>query len=183
MPQFCIPCGNALGATWNENLIHLTGEILSKECVAKGAHVWLGPTVNISRSPLNGRGFECISEDPHLTGMLAAVITRRVQSEGTLAALKHRVANEQETKKMSLDICVSGRALREIYLKPLQFALKHSHLASSCRLTTRCKGCTCLRHASFFSRSYVRNGDSMAWSRATGTEPAPLKHLSIVVLT
>lgn len=99
---------------------------MSKECAAKGARVWLGPNVNIIRSPMNGRGFECFSEDPHLSGMLAAAIIRGVRSGGTLAALKHFVANDQETEKISVDVCMSERALREIYLKPFQIALRDS---------------------------------------------------------
>ncbi|EXF79977.1 Cel3c [Colletotrichum fioriniae PJ7] len=127
MPALCIPCGSGLGATWNAELIEQAGQLLSKECDAKGAHVWLGPTVNIIRSPLNGRGFESFSEDPHLGGMLAAAIIRGVQSRGTLAALKHFVANDQETEKMSLDVRMSDRALREIYLLPFQIALRDSN--------------------------------------------------------
>ncbi|GJC99084.1 betaglucosidase [Colletotrichum higginsianum] len=127
VPALCIPCGSGLGATWNPELIEKAGQLLSKECDAKGAHVWLGPTVNIIRSPLNGRGFESFSEDPHLSGILAAAIIRGVQSRGTLAALKHFVANDQETDKMSLDVCMSDRALREVYLLPFQIALRDSN--------------------------------------------------------
>lgn len=127
IPAACIPSGQGLGATWNDELVQQAGELLSKECAAKGAQVWLGPNVNIPRSPLNGRAFECISEDPHLSGMLAAAIIRGVQSGGTLAALKHYVANDQETAKISIDVCVSDRALREIYLMPFQIALRDSN--------------------------------------------------------
>ncbi|KAF6802743.1 Cel3c [Colletotrichum sojae] len=126
VPALCIPCGSGLGATWNPELIEQAGQLLSRECDAKGAHVWLGPTVNIIRSPLNGRGFESFSEDPHLSGVLAAAIIKGVQSRGTLAALKHFVANDQETDKMSVDVRVSDRALREIYLMPFQIALRDS---------------------------------------------------------
>ncbi|KAI8313039.1 putative beta-glucosidase K [Colletotrichum sp. SAR11_59] len=126
VPALCIPCGSGLGATWNPELIEQAGKLLSKECEAKGAHVWLGPTVNIIRSPLNGRGFESFSEDPHLSGILAGSIIKGVQSRGTLAALKHFVANDQETEKMSVDVCISDRALREIYLMPFQIALRDS---------------------------------------------------------
>ena len=122
----CIPCGTALGATWNTKLIEQAGELLAKECSAKGAQVWLGPTVNICRSPLNGRGFECFSEDPYLTGMLAAAIIRGVQSRGTMAAIKHFVANDQETEKTTIDVQMCERTLREIYLRPFQIALRDS---------------------------------------------------------
>lgn len=124
MPALCIPCGTGLGATWNPDLIYAAGQLLSRECEAKGAHVWLGPTVNIVRGPLNGRGFESFSEDPHLSGVLAGSIIQGVQSRGTLAALKHYVANDQETEKMAIDVCMSERALREVYLRPFQIAMR-----------------------------------------------------------
>ncbi|RGP62712.1 hypothetical protein FSPOR_9099 [Fusarium sporotrichioides] len=124
VPALCIPCGTGLGATWNPELLYAAGQLLSRECEAKGAHVWLGPTVNLVRGPLNGRGFESFSEDPHLSGVLATAIVKGVQSRGTAAALKHFVANDQETAKMSTDICMSARALREVYLKPFQMAVR-----------------------------------------------------------
>ncbi|KAF5024520.1 hypothetical protein F66182_3460 [Fusarium sp. NRRL 66182] len=124
VPGLCVPCGTGLGATWNPELIYEAGQLLSRECDAKGAHIWLGPTVNLVRGPLNGRGFESFSEDPYLSGVLATAIIRGVQSRGTAAALKHFVANDQETAKMSTDICMSERALREVYLKPFQMAVR-----------------------------------------------------------
>ncbi|KAM0234988.1 hypothetical protein ACHAP5_009850 [Fusarium lateritium] len=126
VPALCIPCGTGLGATWNPELLYAAGQLLSRECEAKGAHVWLGPTVNLVRGPLNGRGFESFSEDPYLSGVLATAIIKGVQSRGTGAALKHFVANDQETAKMSVDICMSERALREVYLKPFQMAVRDS---------------------------------------------------------
>ncbi|KAF5591141.1 beta-glucosidase [Fusarium subglutinans] len=124
VPALCIPCGTGLGATWNPDLLYSAGQLLSRECDAKGAHIWLGPTVNLVRGPLNGRGFESFSEEPYLSGVLATEIIRGVQSRGTAAALKHFVANDQETAKMSTDICMSERALREVYLKPFQMAVR-----------------------------------------------------------
>ncbi|KIL90184.1 hypothetical protein FAVG1_06923 [Fusarium avenaceum] len=124
VPALCIPCGTGLGATWNPELLYAAGQLLSRECEAKGAHVWLGPTVNLVRGPLNGRGFESFSEEPYLSGVMATAIINGVQSRGTAAALKHFVANDQETAKMSVDICVSERALREVYLKPFQMAVR-----------------------------------------------------------
>ncbi|KAL2844874.1 putative beta-glucosidase K [Aspergillus pseudodeflectus] len=125
VPALCIPCGTGLGATWNPELLYSAGQLLSSECEAKGAHVWLGPTVNLVRGPLNGRGFESFSEDPVLSGVLAGAIIRGVQSRGsTVAALKHFVANDQETMKVSVDVCMSERALREVYLKPFQIAVR-----------------------------------------------------------
>lgn len=116
-----------MAATWNLPLIERAGRLLSAECIEKGAHVWLGPTVNMIRSPLNGRGFECFSEDPLLSGKIAAAVIRGVQRDGrTMAALKHFVANDQETEKMSVDVRVGERALREIYLKPFEIAVREA---------------------------------------------------------
>ncbi|KAF4946934.1 hypothetical protein FSARC_14083 [Fusarium sarcochroum] len=106
VPALCIPCGTGLGATWNPDLLYAGGQLLSL------------------RGPLNGRGFESFSEDPHLSGVLATAIIKGVQSRGTAAALKHFVANDQETAKMLTDICMSERALREVYLKPFQMAVR-----------------------------------------------------------
>ncbi|PVH79344.1 glycoside hydrolase family 3 protein [Cadophora sp. DSE1049] len=125
VPGLCIPCGSGLGATWNKSLLQSPGDLLSQECKVKGAHAWLGPTVNMHRSPLNGRGFESFSEDPFLSGMLAARIIEGVQSGGSAAVLKHFVANDQETGKRSVDVVISDRALREIYLLHFEPALKY----------------------------------------------------------
>lgn len=139
----CIPCGTGLGSTWNKNLIYDAGVLLSEECTTKGAHAWLGPTVNMPRSPLNGRGFECLSEDPFLSGMLAASIINGVQSKGTLAVLKHFVANDQEKEKNTVDVRVSDRALREIYMKPFQLAIRHSTPASVMSSYSKVQGVSC----------------------------------------
>ncbi|CZT46602.1 related to Probable beta-glucosidase K [Rhynchosporium secalis] len=125
VPGVCIPCGSGLGATWNKTLLKALGVLLSQECKVKGAHAWLDPTVNMHRSPLNGRGFESFSEDPFLSGILAAKIIEGVQSGGSAAVLKHFVANDQETEKRSVDVVISDRALREIYLLPFQLALRY----------------------------------------------------------
>lgn len=91
------------------------------------AHVLLAPTVNTQRSPLGGRGFESFSEDPHLNGTIASAYINGVQSKGVSACIKHYVANDAELERMSMDSVVSERALREIYLKPFELAVKHSN--------------------------------------------------------
>jgi beta-glucosidase len=107
-------------------LIQQIGEYLGKECKARGADVLLAPTVNIHRSPLGGRNFESFSEDPFLTGKIAAAYVRGVQSQGIAATIKHFVANEQETHRMTIDSIVGERSLREIYLKPFEIAIRES---------------------------------------------------------
>ncbi len=129
MPSTCLPCGTALGATWNTDLLYRAGELISEECAANGASVWLGPTVNIQRSPLGGRGFESFSEDPFLSGTLAGKYIKGAQDGGTCAVLKHFVCNDMEEERMSVDVRVSERALREIYLLPFQMAIRHANPA------------------------------------------------------
>lgn len=103
------------------------GELLGREAKAKGAHVLLGPTINIHRSPLGGRGFESFSEDAVLSGNLAGHYCRGIQKENIIPTLKHFVCNDQEHERKAVDVIVTNRALREIYLLPFQIALRLSN--------------------------------------------------------
>ncbi|KAH8809202.1 glycoside hydrolase superfamily [Xylogone sp. PMI_703] len=123
-PAACFPCGTALAATWNMPLLEEAGHLMGEEAIVKGAHVLLGPTVNMQRSPLGGRGFESFSEDPILAGLSAAAIVRGVQSTHVVATIKHFVANDQEHERMAVDAIITQRALREIYLLPFQIAVR-----------------------------------------------------------
>ncbi|KAF5026959.1 hypothetical protein F66182_989 [Fusarium sp. NRRL 66182] len=127
VPAACLPCGTALAASWSVSLMGDAGELIAQECHAKSAHVWLGPTTNIQRSPLGGRGFESFSEDPFLGGSLAAAIIKAVQRDGVACALKHFVANDMEHERTLVDCLISPRALREIYLLPFQLAIRDSN--------------------------------------------------------
>lgn len=120
----CIPCGTALGATWDRELLYRAGVLLGEECISKGAHLWLGPTINIQRSPMGGRGFESYSEDPHLSGILAASIIRGCESTGVQATPKHFVCNDQEHERRAVNTIVPERALREVYLRPFQIVAR-----------------------------------------------------------
>ena len=115
-----LPSGSAMAASWDEDLLHRVGEALAAEAVRKGVDVVLGPTINLHRSPLGGRHFECFSEDPLLTGRLAAAYVRGVQGQGVGACPKHYVANDAETERMSVDNRVDERTLRELYLDPFE---------------------------------------------------------------
>jgi beta-glucosidase len=119
-----------MGATWDPDLMRLAGVLIGEECKAKGAHCWLGPTVNTQRSPLGGRGFESFSEDPHLSGKIAASYIKGAQSTGVISTLKHFVANDQEHERMAVDVRVTDRALREIYLMPFQIAIRDANPGS-----------------------------------------------------
>ncbi|KAJ3776727.1 glycoside hydrolase family 3 protein [Lentinula raphanica] len=127
VPSSCFPSSTGLGASFDVDLAYKVGVALGEECRAKGCHILLGPTVNTQRSPLGGRSFESFAEDPTLNGLIAAAYINGVQSKGVSATIKHFVANDQEFERFSISSDVSERALREIYLKPFQLALKHSN--------------------------------------------------------
>ena len=121
------PVGIALGATWNPDLVEKVGKVLGDELKAKGAHILLAPTVNIHRTPIAGRNFECFSEDPFLSGMLASAYINGIQSKGVGACIKHFVANDQEFERFSISSEVDERTLREIYLEPFRIAIRNSN--------------------------------------------------------
>ncbi|KAJ3574795.1 hypothetical protein NP233_g1525 [Leucocoprinus birnbaumii] len=125
-PSSCFPCSTGLGSSFDVDLARRVGEALGDESRAKGVHVLLAPTVNTQRSPLGGRGFESFAEDPHLNGTIASAYINGLQSKGISATIKHFVANDQEYQRFSISSEVSERALREIYLKPFQIAIKNS---------------------------------------------------------
>lgn len=108
-------------------MIERIGSCLGDETLARGANVLLGPTVGMHRSPLGGRNFESFSEDPLLTGKLAAAYIRGLQSKNVAATIKHFVGNEQETHRMTINTIVEDRALREIYLKPFEIAIREAN--------------------------------------------------------
>lgn len=119
-PAACLPCGTALGSTWDTSLIEEAGRLMGTEAIAKGVHVSLGPTINMQRSPIGGRGFESYSEDPVLAGNMATAVVHGVQSKGVASCVKHFVCNDIEHERQAIDCMVSERALREIYLMPFQ---------------------------------------------------------------
>lgn len=126
MQAAVFPSGSSLAATWNTELIEQLGCHLGDETLARGANVLLAPTVCMHRSPLGGRNFESFSEDPYLTGKLAAAYIRGLQSKNVAATIKHFVGNEQETNRMTVDSVIEERALREIYLKPFEIAIREA---------------------------------------------------------
>jgi beta-glucosidase len=126
-PSVATPVGIALGATWNPELVEKVGNVLADELEAKGAHILLAPTVNIHRTPIAGRNFECYSEDPFLSGMLASAYIKGIQDKGKGACIKHFVANDQEYERFSMSSEVDERTLREIYLEPFRLAIRKSN--------------------------------------------------------
>jgi beta-glucosidase len=120
----CVPCGSALGATWSPELIERVGVLLGEEARTKGCRVLLAPTLNLHRSPLAGRNFECFSEDPLLAGRAAAAYVRGVQSQGVATTPKHLAGNEAEFERYTISSVVDERALRELYLPPFELAIR-----------------------------------------------------------
>ncbi|MEW6505248.1 MAG: glycoside hydrolase family 3 C-terminal domain-containing protein [Chloroflexota bacterium] len=123
-PSACTPVGTALAATWNTGLVEQIGRLLGEETRAKGADVLLAPTVNLHRTPVAGRNFECFSEDPCLTAEMAAAYIRGVQSQGVGCCIKHFVCNDQEYQRFSISAEVEERPLRELYLEPFRKAIR-----------------------------------------------------------
>ena len=123
-PSICIPCGSAIGATWNPETAQALGALVGREALDRGCRGLLAPTVNLHRSPLGGRNFECYSEDPLLSGALAAGFVRGVQSNGVFATVKHFVGNDAEFERSSISSVIDERALRELYLVPFETAVR-----------------------------------------------------------
>ena len=127
--QYCssIPIGTALAQSWNDRLCRECGDIIGREMEMFGIHLWLAPAHNIHRSPLCGRNFEYMSEDPYLSGCMAAAITNGVQEhEGCGTTVKHFFCNNQETNRTFSNSILSERALREIYLKSFEVCIRKS---------------------------------------------------------
>jgi beta-glucosidase len=116
LPATCFPTAAALGSSWDVDLLTEVGEALGAESRAAGVAVLLGPGVNIKRSPLCGRNFEYLSEDPVISGHLGAALVQGIQAMGVGASVKHFAANNQETGRMQVSAEVDERTLREIYL-------------------------------------------------------------------
>ena len=121
-----LPSPTCMAASWDEDLAERLGRFLATEARAKGVDVLLGPTINLHRSPLGGRHFECFSEDPLLTARIGAAYVRGVQSEGVAATPKHYVANDSETERFTVDARVGERALRECYLAPFEHLVREA---------------------------------------------------------
>ncbi|MDR0710392.1 MAG: glycoside hydrolase family 3 C-terminal domain-containing protein [Spirochaetaceae bacterium] len=124
VPAVCFPTASALASSFDRELLYRVGETLGNECQAEDVAILLGPGANIKRSPLCGRNFEYFSEDPYLSGELAAAHIQGLQSQGIGASLKHFAANNQETRRMTCSSNVEERALHEIYLASFEGAVK-----------------------------------------------------------
>lgn len=126
VPTASIPSGTVLACSWNKDLMYELGKMMGDQARAKGAHVLLGPTVNMARSPLGGRSFESFGEDPVLTGLLASALSQGVKDRKVMICPKHLACNDKEDNRMNMNVELSERALREIYMLPFMIVQKYN---------------------------------------------------------
>ena len=140
------PSLTCLAATWNRDLSTLYGHSLSEEFAFRGKDIILGPGVNIQRTPLNGRAFEYMGEDPMLAGQMAVPYIKAAQANGVACCLKHFVLNDQEKDRFSVNVNVSERAMREIYLAPFKRAVDEAHVYTIMGSYNLWHGVHCCQH-------------------------------------
>jgi beta-glucosidase len=152
VPATCFPSAVGMASSWSRDLVRRIGTALGEECQAEGVSVLLGPGANIKRSPLCGRNFEYFSEDPYLTGEMAASHIEGVQSQGVGTSLKHFAVNNQEHRRMTTDAVVDERTLREIYLTGFETAVKKSQPWTVMSAYNKLNGTYCSENETLLTR-------------------------------
>ncbi|MEV7523342.1 glycoside hydrolase family 3 C-terminal domain-containing protein [Streptomyces sp. NPDC091371] len=145
-PSIALPSPTALAAAWDPALARRAGRLLAQEARRKGVHVLLAPTVNLHRSPLGGRHFECYSEDPYLTGAIGTGYVSGVQDGGVGTTVKHFVGNDAETERFTVDSVIAPRPLRELYLAPFEAIVANAHPWGIMTAYNRVNGTTMTEH-------------------------------------
>jgi beta-glucosidase len=185
-PSSLLPCPVALAATWDEELVQRIASELGREARAKGIDVLLGPTVNIIRTPLSGRGFECFSEDPLLTSRIAVAYVRGVQDAGVGATVKHYVANDSETDRRTYDARVAEGVLRELYLPPFEACVGEADVFVVMAAYNSVNGASMTANATLLTdllkTEWGFGGVVVSdWSATTSTIPSALAGLDLVM--
>lgn len=161
------PTGTAFAAAWNPDLARLRGEVLGEEARFRKKDVLLGPGVNIIRSPLGGRNFEYMSEDPFLNARLAVPYIQGLQSRDVAASVKHYLANNQETNRTTVDVLMSERALREIYLPAFKAAIEEGGSYTIMNAYNKFRGDWCSENT-YVNRTLLR--EEMGFKGVTMTD-------------
>lgn len=151
LPATCFPTASALASSWDVDLAREVGAAIGIEAQVQGVQIVLGPGVNLKRSPLAGRNFEYMSEDPVLSGEMAAAFIEGVQVQGVGTSLKHFAANEQETGRMYVDSIVDERTLREVYLRAFEIAVRKARPWTLMCAYNRLNGEFCAEHRSLLT--------------------------------
>lgn len=185
-PSSSLPCGVALAATWDEQLIEQLAAALGREARARGVDVLLAPTVNIVRTPLSGRGFECFSEDPILTSRIGVAYVRGVQKAGVGATVKHYVANDSETDRHTYDARITERVLRELYLPPFEACIAEGDVFLVMAAYNSVNGATMTANSSLLTdllkKEWGFSGVVVSdWSATTSTAPSAVAGLDLVM--
>ncbi len=185
-PSTSLPCPVALAATWDEDLVEAIATALGHEARSKGVDVLLAPTMNIIRTPLSGRGFECFSEDPLLTSRIAVAYVRGVQRAGVGATAKHYVANDSETERRSYVARIAERVLRELYLPPFEACVGEADVLLVMAAYNAVNGATMTANSvllhDVLKSDWGFTGVVVSdWSATTTTVPSALAGLDLVM--
>lgn len=185
-PSSSLPCPIALGATWDVDLVEELTTALGREARSKGVDVLLAPTINIVRTPLSGRGFECFSEDPFLTSRMAVAYVRGVQKAGVAATAKHFVANDSETERRTYDARVGEFVMRELYLAPFEAAIAEADVHLVMAAYNSVNGATMTANSpllhDLLKGEWGFDGVVVSdWSATTSTVPSALAGLDLVM--
>jgi beta-glucosidase len=184
-PSANVPSPTALAASWDEAQVERIGRLLAGEARRKGVDVLLAPTVNLHRTPYGGRHFECFSEDPLLTARVGVAYVRGLQAGGVAATVKHFVANDSETERLTVDARVDERALRERYLAAFEPIVREAGVWAVMAAYNSVNGTTATEHpmlAEVLKGEWGFDGVVMSdWYAARSTEPAARAGLDLVM--
>ncbi|GAA1773686.1 glycoside hydrolase family 3 protein [Nonomuraea bangladeshensis] len=185
-PSLLFPSPTSLAAAWDEETAREAGRLMGARAREMGIHVLLAPTVNLHRSPLGGRHFECCSEDPLLTARVAVGFIQGVQSAGVAATVKHFVGNDSETDRMTYDARIDERTLREVYLAPFEAAVREAGVWAVMAAYNRVNGETMTEHRDLLTgvlkEEWGFDGVVVSdWTAARSCEATALAGLDVVM--